>query len=262
MRNFVLHVDSAAVVAQTNRLEKINAKAMPDAVRGALNNAVYDVKQRTMPQTASRFEKRKPNFFKSQSRVEPARGRDLATMRAMVGFVAPGNDPGHAVKDLEEQEHGGAIDNRAFIPLKGARVSKSWGRSVKNDMRMAAIRSKIVDSEDNTSGRNGKEKFIRSAIHAGKGGFVIGNNVNSKGNRVVLRINSVHKLRKPLKTKGGKKYNKGATVVNSTAVYVVKGGRKVRVRGTHFMEKASVQSGNRLPEYFGKQFRRQMERLR
>ncbi len=82
------------------------------AIRQTLNDAAYDVKLRTMPQTSdASFIKRKPTFWKAKSRVEGAKGFDVNTMQSTVGFLE-GNKHSQAVRDLDEQEHGGRIDDR------------------------------------------------------------------------------------------------------------------------------------------------------
>jgi hypothetical protein len=85
-----------------------------------LNKAAFDVKQNTMLKSAeASFVKRQPNFFKANSRVEMASGWDLDKMQATVGFNSSGLKGGsnnHAVEDLEQQERGGTIKSRSFIP--------------------------------------------------------------------------------------------------------------------------------------------------
>jgi hypothetical protein len=243
-----LNINSEALVVQVNRLEEISRSAAPVAVRGTLNSAAYDVKGRTMPAAANIFVHRRPTFFKATSKVQQATGFDINTMEAIVGFVPPSSDKAHAVEDLAAQESGGSIGNRAFIAMPGARVTKSWLRNVKTDMRMGAMKSKIVNAE-NAPGHNDKEQYIQSALHVGRGGFVIGNIVNSKGNKMVMRINSIVK-------------KNGRTFVNATAVYSVKAKRRVHPKATHFMEQASLQSGERMEVFFGEQFKRQLDKLK
>jgi hypothetical protein len=68
------------------------------------------------------FEKRSPNFFRANSKVEKATGWDVKSMRATVGFVSHNlKYNNEAVRELEQQEHGGSIDHRTFVPLDDAR---------------------------------------------------------------------------------------------------------------------------------------------
>lgn len=234
----MLNIDSSAIVQHANRLEQIGRSALPVAARQTLNKAAYDVKQKTMPDEARRFAGRKPGFFKANSKVEQAQGFDVNGMKATVGFVPKAGDNSHAVEDLEQQEHGGQIGNRAFIALPAARTSRAWNRMVKRKLTLGQINSRIIDAMD-ARGHSDKEIFTKSAIHAGKGGFVLGTG-KKKGNRFLMYINSVHRK------------ENGNTVVNSTAIYAVKAGRRVtpgsRYRG--FMKAASMKSAAKMERDF------------
>lgn len=199
-----------------------------------------------MPASAkANFVQRKATFFKANSRVETAKGLDMGSMKATVGFI-PKSGTDKSVDDLEQQEHGGAIGGRAFIPLAEARTSGSWNKTVRSNMRISDVKKRIVDSKD-VSGANDKVKFIKSAIHAGKGGFVLGN--EKDGERSLVHIRSI--VRK------GKN-----TIVKSKTVFNVRGGRKVNPPATHFMEKASLQSAGKLEEIFIKEAERQISKVK
>jgi hypothetical protein len=95
-----------------------------------------------------------------------------------------------------------------------------------------------VDALD-AKGHSDKERFIKSAVFAGKGGFVLGTG-RKKNSRLLMYINSVKRL------------EDGNTVVNSTAVYSVKAQRKVtpHSRYNKFMHKASVTSAMKMNNDF------------
>lgn len=223
-----ININTSAVVRHTARLEKLHRSALPVAVRQTLSKAAFDVKMRTMPAQADKnFEKREPNFFKANSKVTPAKGFDMKSMVATVGFI-PLKGTNKAVDDLKQQEDGGNIGGRTFIALRDARVSGSWRKKPRARMRLADIDNKIIDSKKG-KGKNSRERFTRSALHAGKGGFVLGEKKTSGGSRILFEIRSV--VRK-----------KGNTVVKSKPIYAVKSGRVVKPAATHFMRKASLQS--------------------
>lgn len=241
-----LNVNCNAVYHYTKKLEKLHRSAFPTAVRGALNKAATDVKQRTMPAQADRvFTKRRENFFKANSRVDFATGFNMATMQSVIGFK-PLSGTNHAVDDLEQQEHGGKIGGRAFVPLRAARGG-SYKKNVRPAARISTVRQKLVDALNNKKGRNAKEKFIRSAIHAGKGGFVIGDR-EKDGARVVFQVRSLKKIKRHMRVK-------------SIAMHSVKGGRKVMPKATHFMEKASRVSANKMDRYYNEEARRQLRKF-
>jgi hypothetical protein len=241
-----LKINSSATIKLTSKLEVMNRSALPVAVRTALNSAAFDVKQRTMPASAKRnFIQRKPSFFQANSKVQQAQGFDIKTMKATVGFQ-PKSGTDKSVDDLQQQEHGGEIGGRAFIALKQARTGLSWAKPVRSGARIADIRNTVIDSA-NAPGANDKEKFIKSAIHAGKGGNVIGNRVTG-GNKIMFKIRSI--IRKD-----------GDTIVNATPMDAVKRGRKVRPRATNFMKEASLESAQKLEQFYITSATKQINKL-
>lgn len=253
----VFDINTVAVSNYAERLKQINRSALPVAIRQTLNKAAYDVKTTTMPKEADRFIHRKPTFFKANSRVEQAKGFDVNSMQAIVGFVPKANDTSHSVEDLEQQENGGAIDNRSFIAAEGARVSNSWERNVKAKHRLKGVRNSLVNAYDAKSKfhsktgrkRGGKERFVVSAIHAGEEGYLMNNQVNRKGNKLVMFLKSLKRVNKTV-TVNGKTRHRKDTEVKYTKVYYVKKARKVKPVPTHFMLKASLESADKMEKYF------------
>lgn len=250
---YTLSIDSKALSDHSARLLRLTETAMPMAARNTINKAAFDVKQNTMPAQAGRtFVKREPNFLRANSRVGPARGTDLNNMQSTVGFMnlkpVAVRRKDLAVQDLEEQEEGGAIGGRAFVPLKGARVSGQYRRKVKQALRTSALPNQLIDSEGPSAvGINSRQKYIKAAMHAGKGGFVLGNIRNSKGARMLLRVNSIARVSRTYTSKKtGRSYTRGNTVVNATAIYSVKSGNVAKVKATHFMRKASNESAAKM----------------
>lgn len=243
-----LDINMDAAVAHTARLERMPRSALPIAVRNTLNNVVFDIKQRTMPARAdAEFINRRANFFKANSRVEMAKGFDIGSMNATVGF-RPLGGTNRAVDDLEQQEHGGDIGGRSFIPLKTARSGNSWAKNVRRNLRISDIANRIVDAED-SKGDSRKERFIRAAIHAGRGGFVLGNYENGQGNRILYHVRSITRV-------------KGNMVPKLVAIYAVQAGRKVRPKATHFMETATLQSAKKLESYYIENAEKQISKMK
>jgi len=240
-----LNINTAAVVSYTNKLEKMHRSALPVAIRGALNSAAFDVKQKTMPFTAkAEFEQRNRTFFKANSRVVMAKGFNTKTMKSLVGFTEnklKGGD-NFAVKDLAQQEHGGKIDKKSFIPTDEARGGSAT-KAVRPMNRLSRI-NKVVNASK-SSGGSLKQRFLKAAIRAGKGGHVLGNFPNQK----LYKITSIQKRAGKLK-------------IRTKALYSFKPGRSVRVKATHFMRTASLMSGNKIDQFFIKEATRQFERLR
>lgn len=223
-----IDINSDALVVHTAKLERMRKYDLPLAIRGTLNSAAFDMKTKTIPISAGRnFVQRKKTFFKSKSRVKTAQGFDIKTMESVVGFV--GDD--QAIDNLEQQESGGVIGGRSYIPQKPARISNSQKKAVRANARLSRIKN-IVDPRK-VGGANDKERFVKSVIHAGKGGHVLG---EVRGKRVLWRVNSLKR------TSDGK--------FKLTPLYSYKDGRTVNVRATRFMTEASDITKKKLDELY------------
>lgn len=235
----------------TNRLEKLHKSAFPLAVRGTLNRAAFDVKQRSLLEvTKQTFTTREKNFFKANSRVKKADGFNTKTMYSEVGMQEGGLRGGNnfAVRDLVQQERGGQIGGRSFIPISsGARVGGSVNRKVKPKARISGIQS-VLDAK-NASGNSNAERYIKSAIEAGPGGYVLSTFKSGDGNRILMRIDSIKRVGRN-------------TRVKSTPLYAFKKDRSVKVKGTHFMERSARDTARNLARYYNEEGMRQFKRLR
>lgn len=223
----MLRLDADSVKDFANTLRVIHKSALPVVTRQTLNATAFDIKQKTMPAESDRFVHRNPTFFKANSTVKPAEGFEINTMESMVAFRPKPNDKSHSVEDLEEQETGGNINNRAFIATAKGRVGSSWNRNVKVKNRLGSIRNQIVDSRNATyRGRkpSGKQMYLLSALHAGVGGHVL----NQDHSRVLL-IKSITR-------------RNGQTKVKQDIVYTVEGRRQAHVKATRFMKRAALKS--------------------
>lgn len=238
-----LNIDLNAVKQHAQRLQQIGRSALPVAVRQTLNSAAFDVKQRTMPgEVNDTFIQRKPNFFKANSKVEQAKGFDIGQMKATVGFV-PSKGDNQAVKDLEQQEHGGQIEGRSFIPTDQARTGGSNRRMVKANARLKGL--KFVNPR-NARGKNKGQRFIKSAVHAGKGGLVLG---QLGSTQVLWRVNSL------IRTADGK--------FKLTPLYTYKKGRAAKIdNATHFMQTASTRSAGQLNNNFVYHAQKQIDKIK
>lgn len=234
-----LNVNTDAAVKLTRKLERMHRSDFPLAVRGTLNSAAFDVKQSTMPASARRnFVQRKANFFKATSRTKKAEGFHVNAMSAMTGFQ--GNQ--QAVRDLEEQEFGGKIEGRSFIPMDPARISGNPNKTIRANARLSRI--KLQDArKGKTRGRNRQERFVKAAVKAGKGGFVIGNFSPS----ILWRIDNIRRDGRNMK-------------IRKTPLYTFEKGRSVRVQRTAFMSEAARKTAAKLPSFYEKEAKRRFEK--
>ncbi len=234
-----LDINTDAFVKYTSKLEAISKKAIPTAVKNTLYDTVLDVKQVTMPASAaSEFTQRRKNFFSANSKFIPAKGLDMKTMQASIGFYEnklSNASTNFAVKDLEQQEHGGVIDGKSYIPMS---PSRSGGKgNVRPNARLRAIRKNkgIIVARNMSQGKTKEQKFINAVLKAGPGGFVLGS--TKKGENILWRVNS---LSSNLQTRD----------LDLTPLYDYKKGRSVHVEQTNFMKEASEKSAKKMPRFY------------
>jgi hypothetical protein len=249
--NVKIDINMDATLKFAHTLDKLHRSALPTAVRDALNRTAFDVKQNTMPYTAAAtFTNRSPNFFKANSRVDLAKGWNVNNMSAKVGFISNNlkGSSNYAVEDLEEQEHGGTIDKKTFIPTDQARGGNK-AKAVRPSNRLEKIKKKIVDS-NKMQGRNKFQQFIKAAVTVGTGGYVISHFKKD----ILLKINSIGKASR----------GKGRTglKVKATPLYSVKKNRSVHVKETDFMRTASVISGSKMDMFFNSAAQKQVDKFK
>jgi len=229
-----VNINTDALVKFTNKLEAMAKTSLPMAVMRTLNDAAFDVKKNTMPRKAEeKFTIRQSNFFKANSKVEMAKPGKIDTMKSTVGFFennARFNN--YAVRELEQQEQGGIIKKRKFIPLTPARKGGN-NTPIKPNARLGKIKN-IVKTKD-VKGKTAKEKFIKAAIIAGKGGYVL-----SGKKKILFRIDSV--LSTNLKSK--------KTSLKVTPIYKYNSKGTIKVDNSSFMEEAALISGKDLEMFF------------
>jgi hypothetical protein len=239
----IFNVNTDSVVALTNKLEKLNRSAFPVAVRGTLNDAAFDVKTRSMPESSrSTFEQRRPNFFKANSKFIPAQGFNLNTMQSDVGFYEnklQNRSTNFAVKDLEQQESGGSINGKTFIPTIYAREGRTSKGNVRPNFRLKAIRKKGILKASEATGKfhnfSKRQQFV-AAANRSKGGFVLYKDT-------LFKITSAF----------GKK-------IDADPLYTVKKGRRVSVDQTNFMSEASLVTSNKMDGFYVNQALRQFKK--
>ncbi len=237
-----LHIDSSQVVRFTNKLEKLPRSALPVAIRGTLNDAGFAMKKSEIGKQAKlSFIERSPNFFKANSRVEPAQGFDIKSMHSTVGMVSSGlhnSATNYAVKDLEEQEESGTIRGRSFKPLPAARRGAG---NVRPNARIATLlkAGNIIDAND-SKGSDKMQQFIRASLHAGKGGYVL-------GGKILWRVTGIKRIGRNTRFTKEKLYS------------FTKSGTAT-VHATHFMRKAALEVQKEMEFFYKLQAKKQFEK--
>lgn len=250
----VLNINTSAAVRFTNELEQLSRSALPVAIRGALNNTAFDVKKNSMPIAAQNaFKQRQQNFFRANSRVEVARGFNTKTMRSMIGFTSTGLKGGatnYAVRDLQEQEYGGTINKRSYVPLDQARGGSGMN-VVRPRNRLSAIKN-IVNA-GNVQGNSVRGKFAKAVQKAGKGGYVISNN---KYGKILFRVKSVGAFNNRFRGK------MGGGEMKLEPLYSYKEKRSIHVRRTAFMENASLVSLRKMERFYIVEAKKQISKVK
>jgi len=226
-----LNFNEDAIVEYVNKLEKLNDKAFPKAVKNTINGMAFQMKGAKggkgalVKKAQSTFTQRNKGFFKVASEVSPTKSETIGKMVSLAGFTdkrLKGSNT-DAVSNLEQQEAGGTLQARPFTPLDTARVGKSYQRKVRKKRRFSSI-DNVINART-TKGASKAERFTLAALEAGKGGFVLGTQ-DAEGKRYLLRVNSV-------------KRQGGDTVVNSTPLYVYNPDNSFRVPKTGFVAAAA-----------------------
>ena len=254
-----LNIDSSKSVVFADKLERMSKRALPRAVKETLSKAALHTKQETMPKsTEKEFTIRRKNFFKANSSVEFAKMGSINSMRSTVGFIESKlvGSENHAVKDLEQQEYGGRIKGRKFIPMDTARVGKSREKLVKRSVpKLKELKDLGViwagDKKKNFTRKRAKTKkqrWVRAAFRAGVGGFVAGN--RKRGRVTVRRIESI-----------SSNISTRALEIKSTPVYSFKKGGIKPVKSRGFMRRASLDTGTIMDDLFINEARKQIEYL-
>lgn len=230
----ILNVNTDATVALTNRLEKLHRSDFPIAVRNTLSKAAFLTKKESLPKIADRtFVNRTKNFFRAKSRFIGAKGFNLKTMKAIVGMIdLRTSSDDHAVRDLEQQERGGTISGRSFIPTDKARVAGNAGRNVAPRNRLSRLDLSNVVRTSDSKGKTRGQRFIKSVILAKE---KFGDRALVLTRNMLFRVNSLgfNKRLKKLRLK-------------ITPLYTFESGRTVSVTATNFMRKSSLIQAKKL----------------
>lgn len=241
--SFHVNINTNELVGFTNKLEKLHRYALPNVIRGTLNDVAFEMKKVTLLKSAKdSFIERQPNFFKANSKVEMAKGWDIKSMQSEVGMVSSGlHSPAtnYAVKDLVQQESGGTIAGRSFKPLSRAR--RGGTGNVRANSRISqilkAVNLKAVnlidakDSKTTGSGKSGKmQQFIRASLHAGVGSYVL-------GGKILWRVKNIRRVGRNIKFT---KENLYSFTKSGTA----------RVKATGFMREAAIAVQKEMEMYY------------
>ena len=219
----------------TEALSEMHRSALPNVVRNSLNDLAFETKKMIPVSADENFENRTKTFFKANSRVKKAEGFNLSNMESEAGIIAKDK----ATKNLEFQEKGGTVQKRAFIPLDGARTSKSFKKKVARGNRLSSV--EFVNSSNMRGGR--KQRLIKAVI------------AGQKQKKDVLHEGTVFRVGDFRETDEGLRFR-------LSHMYSYEKGRTSNVKATRFAEEAALMVTPSLGKIYKKNFDRQIEKLK
>lgn len=237
-----LNIDTSGIDVYSNKLKELSRSAFPVVVRESLSQAAKDMKTNTLLETSKKsFINRTSTFFKANSKFERATGFNVNSMKSKAGFYdnslkGSPKEGNFAIKDLEDQESGGTIEKKSFIPMLGARSGGSK-TLVRANARLQKIKNVVIASKMGRS--NPKVNFILAAHKAGKSGYFISKNT-------LWRVNGLNHAK--------------SSDLNLTPLYSFKKGRSIKVKPHKFVEKAGSITMQKMDDYFIKNAERQFEK--
>jgi hypothetical protein len=251
-----IKIDLSRFDDHARKLKNLHRSAFPTAVRNTLTYGAKNTKTKTLLETTKNaFVNRSPNFFKANSKYIEARGWNIDHMKAVVGMYnnkLADKEDNYSVENLEQQEHGGTIKAKSFIPMRKARISNSSGKITKKKFRMNDVldESKVFSTTKST-GKTDKSRYVRTAIYAfnknGSNAYILGN--VWKGNRTLSKIDSIS-------------YNirTRRIEIKRTPLYTYRKNRKVTVAGKNFMKRAAFESSLDLNRVFKREAEKQFKK--
>lgn len=246
---YVFNINTQACVVLVNKLEQLHKSALPLSVRGTLNAAAFDVKMRTLDESATQnFIRRSPTFFKRFSGVNRATGWNIATMRAEVGMTAEGGGATElsartAVANMEKQEEGGKI-TEGLEYLAASRAGGSSDRLVVGSKRWK--KANVIRGAFTRSGTT-KSRVMAAAYAALKEKKLQAVMIN--GRKFYRQVTAISKSKK------------GKIKIRSKLIYAIRNSNQKPISATHFSREAAERTIPRIPMYFNVEAQKQINRL-
>jgi hypothetical protein len=220
-------------------LTTLHRSALPNTIRGTLNDLAFDVKKRTIltgVHNAGFTLRNSDSFFKKYSGIEKATGWEINSMKSHVGMIIPSNDAKFAVKGVGLQEDGGSIKH-SDVPLSDARVGKSQQKRLqsKNYWNKIKIVAKIQYGD--------KQGLIRAVTKTR-----VQSEGESKGYGVVYGkyLYGIQGYKRLPATK-----KKDASIkLHLKRLYEYTPNKMVHLKPHHFLQKAQSESLKKASEFF------------
>ena len=217
------NINQEELIKFTKKLGKLHRSALPVAVRQTLNDVAFEAKKEVPKIFGNKFTVRKKTFIKAHTSVIKSKNTfDLKKMVTQIGVIKGKSKAGD---NLEQQERGGTIKNRDFIPLASARVGKSENKLISKRAYLTNIRGKAAQKAFQNN------DFRKAAIRAGRKGSVIFNNL-------LIRIDAIVKT------------GRNKLFIKTIALYDYKNNRSVNIKKTPFIAPAAKKASRKIPILF------------
>lgn len=242
----MIKVDTKSFVRLASDLKEVHRAALPNAVRFTLNDMAFDVKKiQLLPAlTKSELIVRNPSFFKKYSGIDKATGWDINKMFSEVGMI-PSGDASKAVERLKQQDIGGTLKDRNFVPDPKARTGNKKGGKVRQQNYLSKL--KLMGHIQ----MGDKQGLIR-AVTASK----IESGGSGKG-FVVIYGSILFEII------GFKRLPKQNTIkLHLKKLYTYKKDREIHLKPHHFMQKSAMETGKKLQELFSINAEKQLAKFK
>lgn len=238
----MIYLDTSQLLNLSKQLKEVNRSAFPIAVRSTLNEAAFDVKNRTLSiSTKENFTIRQPSLFKRYSGVEKAQGWEVEKMHSTVGMM-PGGQASKTVERFKEQEEGGQL-NTPFIPDDVARVGGLHKGKVLKNKWIGKV-NKVA-----TVPFGNKQALIKAVT---KTGVKSGGKGKGFG---VLYGNILYEI------KGFKRFRDTNTIeLHLDRMYLYRKKKTSFIKPTHFVKEAGLNSGKEINKIFALEAEKQLKK--
>lgn len=245
MNQVHFNVNTQASVAMINKLQTLHKSAFPLAIRGTLNAAAFDVKQRTLDDSATQnFIRRSPTFFKRFSGVNRAQGFNINSMHADVGMTSQGVTRAQtAISHMQQVETGGQV-TEGLDYLAASRTGTNLSRSVRTNKRFT--KANTIRGGFKNKGTLKSRKVAAAYVALRESKF---QKIKIGSRNFYRTVTSISK------TKTGK------VKIRSKLIYVSRSGNIKPIAATHFSREAAERTQPRIPQFFNKEAQKQINRV-
>ena len=238
-----ININTDAFVVLANKLGQINRSALPVVVRQTLNDAAFDVKNKTLQLSANqKFIKRSPNFFKTFSGVNKATGFAINSMRAEVGMTDQGKTSARAaVSHMDQQEQGGSIKGGGDY----LKASRSGSNRRKVQQANYFNKGNLVTGAFKRKG-TAKSNFVAAAsvaLMTGKAMFI-----DTPKGKFLISVTAISAF---VKTKS----------LKITTKILMMDRKSVQITGTHFSNAAAAMTLQKVTGFYQKEAQKQFAKI-